>query len=110
MSLSFPKPRPTKLEKADRVKLREALDRAENDKVKVRSGGRCEAYISTPTTIVQRCAKRAFYVHHRLGGIGVRGRGQSALAENKLHLCNVCHSDIHAHVLVPDGEHFRRLK
>jgi hypothetical protein len=34
-------------------------------------------------------------VHHKLGGHGVRGRGPSALPENKLHLCLECHKAEH---------------
>lgn len=116
--LLFPKPRPRKLEKLDRTKIRETLDRAENAKVKARSGGRCEMAEMTPRTNIcspvswkpERCARRAIHIHHKLSGIGVRGRGPSALAENKLHVCQRCHSDIHAHVLVPDGQFYRRVK
>ncbi len=124
MGLLFPKPRPRKLEKADRLKQRISVDDRESAKVKARSGGRCEVWEEVmplfvfdaktmqqkPVSLmVTRCKRRAVHVHHRLGGIGVRGRGESAKAENKLHLCDKCHSDIHAHVLVPDGPHFRRV-
>ena len=34
---------------------------------------------------------------------GVRGRGTSALAINKVHVCVDCHRKIHAHVLVHQG-------
>lgn len=106
---SFPKPRPAKLAKLDRLKIRETLDRAENVKVKARSGGQCELRERYRDSIVPyRCTRRAVHIHHRLGGIGVRGRGPSALADNKFHVCARCHSDIHAHVLVPDGDVFKR--
>ena len=110
---AFPKPRPAKLEKADRKSARESKDKKENVKVKARSGGRCEAWEHVYVGASYgrwRCERRARHIHHRLGGIGVRGRGASALAANKLHLCERCHSDVHAHVLVPDGEFFRRAK
>lgn len=118
-----PKPRPAKLERADRKSARESKDKAENLKVKARSGGRCEitewtdwrheaiSFIETgkhPGAFV-RCKRRGLHVHHKLSGIGVRGRGASALAANKLHVCQDCHSDIHAHVLLADGAHFRRV-
>ena len=103
-SLQFPKPRPAKLDKADRKSARDAKDKAENAKVKARSGGRCEVVDHG------RCRRRAVHIHHVLGGFGVRGRGASAIAQNKLHLCVECHSDIHAHVLIKDGERWRRLK
>lgn len=65
---------------------RRLIDAAESAKVRERSGGRCEARIGRV-----RCHARAVHVHHRLAGIGVRGRGASALADNKLHLCLRCH-------------------
>lgn len=104
--VGFPKPRPRALQKADRLKLREKVDKAESAKVKARSGGRCELIDLKRG----RCGRRALHIHHRLSGIGVRGRGASAKAENKLNLCDRCHSDIHAHILVPDGAHFRRVR
>jgi hypothetical protein len=108
---------PAKVVKAKRVTARAALDEQESDKVKVRSKGQCEVIEAIPNAwskksfTLKRCPKRALHVHHLLGGIGVRGRGKSALAENKLHLCVDCHSDIHAHVLVKfseDGREWRR--
>lgn len=95
-----------KLAKEKRVATREDIDQKESDKVKARSGGRCELVESTPNAwskysfTLSRCKKRAIHIHHMLGGHGVRGRGKSALAENKLHLCPDCHADIHAHVLI----------
>ncbi len=115
--LAFPKPRPRALEKADRRKAIEARDEAENKKVRLRSAGRCELFeLTYPDVRVTlkapwRCHRRAIHVHHLLGGIGVRGRGESALAKHKLHLCDKCHSDIHAHILVRQrGNVFERLK
>lgn len=111
--VACPKPRPAALERQDRRVQRKRIDRAENDRVKARSGGRCEVYEAVRAGLSygrHRCERRAVHVHHRLGGIGVRGHGQSALAQNKLHVCVRCHQDIHAHVLVPDGEWFRRVK
>lgn len=120
--LALPKGRPSKLEKADRLKAREKVDESENVKVRQRSGGRCEVEEVRArgerdgkgwTTIWHsgaRCKKRAVHIHHKLGGFGVRGRGKSALAENKLHTCESCHSDIHAKVLVPRGEQWIRRR
>ena len=102
---SFPKPRPAALERDDRRKARAVRDEAENKKVRARSAGRCEMNDGWG-----RCRRRAIHVHHKLGGFGVRGRGASALASNKLNLCPACHSDIHNHVLVPDGNTFTRVK
>ena len=111
VELKFSKGRPAALEKADRKSARDARDRSENAKVKARSHGLCEAtWFGATGRILYRCDRRAVHVHHRLSGIGVRGRGQSALAKNKLALCARCHSDLHAHVLVPDGPHFRRIR
>ena len=112
-----PKGRPAKLEKADRTAQRVSRDEAESKKVKARSGGRCEMWVTTtaaeqvlhfaatgthPGTIV-RCKRRAVHVHHLLGGFGIRGRGDSADACRKLNLCQKCHSDVHSHVLVRQG-------
>lgn len=68
---------------------RKTRDEAESDKVRLRSGGRCEIEVRG-----QRCRKRAVHVHHRLGGIGQRGRGESALAKHKDHACEGCHAKI----------------
>jgi hypothetical protein len=114
--LPFAKGRPASLLREDRRKARQSKDEKESEKVKQRSGGRCEAFIySHPDVRVDltaswRCHRRAVHVHHILGGNGTRGRGPSALAVNKLHVCVKCHSDIHAHVLVPDGKAWRRIK
>ena len=99
-----PKPRPSMLDKQDRRKALKSADLHENTKVKARSGGRCEMVDGV------RCTYQAAHVHHLLGGIGVRGRGESRLAANKLHLCERCHSEIHAHILVPDGPRWRRVR
>ena len=110
--LAFPKGRPIALEREDRRKARQAADEKENQKVRARSGGLCEAVwlIRRGSEICgEHCHRRASEVHHLVYGIGVRGRGLSALAANKVHLCRTCHRDIHAHVLVPDGDSFRRV-
>lgn len=110
----FPKPRPAALERQDRRKALKKADVSENDKVRARSGGRCEMVVDSGAIlgvgVLSHCRRRAIHIHHRLSGIGVRGRGKSALAENKFHLCQTCHSEIHAHILVPDGDYFRRVK
>jgi hypothetical protein len=97
--LPLAKGRPAKLAKADRAKTREGLDAAESAAVKVRSGGRCEVVSFGARRLLERCKRRAFHVHHMLGGIGVRARGKSALAIHKQHVCSDCHSDITGHVL-----------
>lgn len=97
---ALPKGRPAKLAKADRANDREAIDKRESKKVKQRSGGQCEVRERYADSIVPyRCTRRAFHVHHMLGGIGVRARGKSALAIHKQHVCSDCHSDITGHVL-----------
>lgn len=107
--LAFPKG-PTQRKRIHAVRRkRKSVDLSENDKVRERSEGRCELIESHPNPwsvrsfTLKRCTRRAAHVHHLLGGIGVRGRGKSALAENKLHLCGQCHVDVHARVLVYDG-------
>jgi hypothetical protein len=97
MGLMFPKPRPTALEREDRRKAIKSVDERESRKVKIRSGGRCEVVTR------ERCKRYAQHVHHMLGGIGVRGRGESAKAIRKQHVCADCHSDIGNHILVRLG-------
>ena len=66
-------------------KARVQWDRTQSTVVRTRSGGICEA-----------CGEaRAVHVHHKLNGHGVRGRGESALAVNKLALCAECHNKAH---------------
>jgi len=88
-------------------------DAQESDKVRVRSGGRCEMPIHVKDlkppirehvrhevllacldNTVARCTERATEVHHLIGGIGRRGRGDSALAKHKVHLCKAHHDDV----------------
>ena len=103
--------RPSKLEKQDTRQSRKATDEDENDKVKARSKGQCEVHeirrVEGPRKVYWvsvRCPRRAVHVHHMLGGNGTRARGKSALAKHKQHLCQRCHSDIHAHVLRRFGQ------
>ena len=97
---------PKAIEKAERVKARQSADEKGSAEAKARGGGRCEMVIGGT-----RCTRRALHIHHLLGGFGVRGRGASALAKNKLHLCERDHRDIHAHVLVQTGSGtWKRLK
>lgn len=106
--LMFPKPRPRALEKKDRVKRKEKVEDRENTKVKERSSGQCEVreasadegFYGAPVGFYKRrCARRASQTHHILGGTGRRGIGESAKAENKLHVCDVCHHAITNHTL-----------
>lgn len=113
--LAHPKPRAAALDRKDRRSARKAQDEAENKKVRQRSGGRCEVVdyvirVNEPKHPYARCWHRAAHIHHRIGGWGKRARGTSILAENKLHVCADCHRLIHAHVLVPEGDSFRRVK
>mgnify|MGYP001577975188 FL=1 len=114
MALHFhpqPKPMPPALERKDRRTARKSADEKENAKVRKRSEGRCEVTcLGVTGRVLYRCERLASQIHHRLSGIGVRGRGDSTLAQWKLHLCARHHSEIHAHILVPDGDHFRRVK
>ena len=117
-SLLFPKPRPRKLEKADRTKQRVSVDARESAKVRARSGGQCEVrWFGATGQVEYRCQRRAVHVHHMLGGIGVRGRGESAKSIRKQHTCITCHSDIGNAVLVRVGgvvphwtDSYRRVK
>ena len=96
--IGFPKPRPRALDKQDRKAAIDAMDKSENAKVKIRSGGRCEGVIVGEG----RCTRRAFSVHHMISGIGVRGRGVSALQKHKQAVCDGPHGHhrlITGHVL-----------
>lgn len=95
---------PKQIAKAKRTAKRVTRDEQESAKVRVRSKGQCEVHVAGA-----RCPRRAFQVHHHLGGIGVRGRGDSALAKHKSHVCNQCHDDINAHTLQHvKGQMYRR--
>jgi hypothetical protein len=101
------KPRPRLLEKKDRRAAIAATDKAENAKVKARSGGQCEVVTlakvpeRNATLGRWRCPLRASHVHHLISGIGRRNVGKSITAEAKLHVCERCHELIHGHVLKP---------
>ena len=95
--LGHPKPTPAKTARALVKAERERVDRVESEKVRARSKGRCEMSLSHGRLAGPRCPRRATEVHHLLGGIGRRGRGESALASNKVHLCDRCHASCTAH-------------
>ena len=81
-------------EKRQRRARLTAKDRAENAKVKARSGGRCEVVKRDPGYGWYRCSFRATQVHHMLGGSGTRARGDSSSAIRKQHVCTGCHQGI----------------
>ena len=83
----FPKGQTAKQDRKKKKRLREKLDLAGSDAVKARSLGQCERILVDG----RRCPRRAVHVHHKLQGHGRRGRGVSALAEHKIHLCLICH-------------------
>lgn len=100
------KPRPRALEKIDKDAVWQKLDRTESEKVKARSRGQCEV-----TIVGRRCHRRAFEVHHHIGGWKLRGRGASALAKNKTHCCSDCHGLITGNVLEHiEGNRYRRIE
>lgn len=101
--MPFPKPRPAAFDKLDRKAKREALDERESKRVKLRSGGRCEAVIDT-----LRCNRRASQMHHMIGGWGKRARGPSVLAEHKQHVCTLCHHQITNHLITRIGSAVKR--
>jgi hypothetical protein len=76
---------PVNVQRRKAKSARLAPDRKGSQAVRARSGGVCEA-----------CGEAmAVHVHHKLGGHGVRGSGESAKAEQKLHLCAWCHAAAH---------------
>ena len=103
-----PRPRPRLLDKYDRQRERDKIDREERATCKARSGGQCEVLtafeILLGTQTVFRCKQKATENHHLIGGIGRRNQGRSILAKHRLDVCKVCHAEITNHVLVPvDG-------
>jgi hypothetical protein len=84
---------------------RKSRDEAESDKVRERSGGRCEIVVNGV-----RCRRNGRQVHHRLGGNGQRGRGESALAKHKDHSCDPCHKKITDGDLVHVSGHTYRVR
>ena len=70
-------------------KSRRSKDERESDKVRERSGGRCEIDVIGEG----RCRRRLQHVHHMIGG-RLRGRGVSALADHKQGACEMCHRGI----------------
>lgn len=100
------KPRPKLLERREARAKVNAEDRAENAKVKQRSGGRCEVLVRGFRRWLQ-CPRRASHVHHLISGIGRRNVGKSIEAGSKLHICGICHEEIHGHVLKPVNDYER---
>jgi hypothetical protein len=104
--LAHPKPRPRLLDKRDKARGKDRLDRAERAKCKARSGGVCEvvevAFPQIP--FISRCSRRAVHNHHLISGIGRRNAGASILAEHRIEVCEQCHREIHGRVLVPVGQ------
>lgn len=92
---AFPKGKPHAAVIGKAKSERETRDRKESEKVKLRSLGQCEVIVKG-----SRCRRRAFEVHHHEGGNGRRGRGTSALAQNKTHMCNQCHRRFNAKELL----------
>lgn len=102
-SLKFAKPETRAAEKRRKAAAIRAIDKAEREKVKARSGGRCEVII-VRDVYHARCSRRASENHHLISGSGKRNHGPSILAAHRLHCCGPCHHLITNHVLVPvDG-------
>jgi len=108
MSIGYPKPRPRALEKQARKRAKQSVEDRENKRVRERSKGQCEVRhiynwmdlsLRHGSTRCSPCQRRASEIHHMLGGSGRRGVGESAKAENKLHLCGPCHDLITRHIL-----------
>jgi hypothetical protein len=109
-AFAFPKARVRALVKDEQQAKERTTDEKENAKARARANGRCE--VQTLLSSVgrkkhyQRCERRDVHTHHLLGGIGRRNKGASILADNKLRVCDSCHSLITAHVLQPiNGKH-----
>lgn len=101
-----PKPRPAALVKRERQAAIRQWDLQQSRLARQRSSGRCEMRVHGEG----RCRRRDVVTHHILSGWGVRARGASALMENKLRLCDRCHRDLHARIVVRDGAAYRRIR
>lgn len=84
---AFPKSEPRPVAKQRSAALLLRIDLAGSAAVRRRSGSVCE---------LPGCRRRADHVHHLLSGYQ-RGRGKSALASHKLHICADDHRAIHDH-------------
>ena len=94
------KPRPAKLERADRRSTLRERDKQESAKAKARANGRCEVVVLDETPRVpKRCPRRDLHTHHMLGGIGRRLTERGIAAERKQRVCDRCHDDITGNVL-----------
>lgn len=103
---AVPKPRPAMLERDERTAKERAFDERESRKARKRAHGRCEVTVNGA-----RCRKRDCETHHHIGGWKLRGRGASALAENKTRCCTDCHSEITGNVLEHiEGNRYRRAR
>lgn len=100
MALGIPKPRPAKLDRADRRASLKVRDEQESAKARTRANGRCEIDVIGEG----RCARRDLHTHHMLGGWGRRLSPEGVKAIRKQRTCHQCHSDIGAHVLVREGD------
>jgi hypothetical protein len=78
--------------------LQAKVDRAESAKVRKRSEGQCEVWVSGDDGWSRRCQRAAEHVHHQISGRGKRGIGISTLKAHKLAVCNFCHRDIHGDI------------
>ena len=94
-----PQPKPTRTRRQDERRRRRALERVdleENIKVHKRSRNRCELRrlvfpaVGDSRTL-QCCFSPATAVHHFIRGSGRRSRRESAMARNKIHVCQACH-------------------
>ena len=92
-----PIPKPTRQPSA-RKAAQAKLARAEAQKVRTRSQGRCEVTVRLSVApdawMGMRCPMQARAVHHMIGGRGMRNVGRSALAKHQQHVCMQCHRDI----------------
>ncbi len=86
--LEFAKPEPRPVAKSKRQAIQRLIDERESALVRRRSRGVCE---------LPGCREKAEHVHHLLGGNGRRGRGESAQASHKVHICSEDHRQIHDH-------------
>jgi len=104
--LKFAKGTPHIVVKRQKISAREAEYARQRKLCHLRSGGRCEVIeeIARPEQsrlLKKRCTRRAVHNHHLIGGRGRRNVGISILSDHRLDVCQRCHQDIGAELLVP---------
>lgn len=104
--LKFSKGKPHILTKREKKAAVTAEDTKQRERCHARSGWRCEVWEVIPrpessAIVTKHCKGKVVNNHHLIGGHGRRNVGKSILAEHRIDVCQKCHQDIEAEILVP---------